>query len=379
MTSEHRVPDQDLLHMQQALALAEEGLWRTSPNPRVGCVLLAPDGRVIGQGSTQAAGQAHAEVMALRDAAQRGHSTEGATAYVTLEPCAHQGRTGPCCDALIQAGVARVVAALGDPNPLVGGQGFARLRAAGVQVQVGLGAEASRELNLGFLSRLVRKRPWVRLKMAASLDGTTALHNGQSQWITGPEARRDGHAWRARACAVLTGSGTVLADNPTLNVRDLPTPRQPHLVVVDSALRTPLDAALWDQPRKLWMYGAHDAQGRAAALAQRGAQVQLLPQADSSPAARVDLAAVLDDLGRHDINELHVEAGATLSGALLEAGLVDELLLYMAPQLLGPGTGMARLQERLSLSQAIRLDFQDVRMVGADVRLLARVQGHADF
>jgi diaminohydroxyphosphoribosylaminopyrimidine deaminase/5-amino-6-(5-phosphoribosylamino)uracil reductase len=373
-TTDH-TQHQDVLRMKQALGLARNALWITSPNPRVGCVLVGASGEIIGIGSTQAAGQAHAEVMALKDAAIKGKSAQGATAYVTLEPCAHQGRTGPCCDALISAGVARVVASLQDPNPLVGGQGFERLKAAGVEVNVGLGAEESRELNLGFLSRLIRKRPWVRMKIAASLDGATALRNGQSQWITGPEARADGHLWRARACAVMTGSGTVLADNPVLNVRGVATPRQPHLVLIDSSLRTPLNAALWSEERKVFVYGANDVDGRQHALTKHSAVVKLLQGAP----CKVDLAAVMHELAMQEINELHVEAGYTLSGALLDAGLVDELLVYMAPKLLGSGKGMALLQEKLALSEALQLHFRDVQLVGEDVRLLARVAGSDAF
>src|SRR6218665_3909584 len=225
----------------EALDLAPQVLYRTSPNPRVGCVIADAAGVVIGRGSTGPAGSAHAEIMALRNAAAGGHSGRGATAYVTLEPCSHHGRTGPCCDALVAAGIAKVVASLTDPNPLVAGQGFARLRAAGVAVQVGPSAQGARELNVGFFSRMLRHRPWVRMKLAASLDGVTALADGSSQWITGPAARADGHAWRARACALLTGIGTVLADDPRLDVRALHTERQPALVLLDSALRVPLD------------------------------------------------------------------------------------------------------------------------------------------
>ena len=230
--------------IRQALGLATQALFLSNPNPRVGCVITSPTGEIVGQGSTQRAGGPHAEIMALRDALARGQDLQGATAYVTLEPCSHHGRTGPCCDALIAAGITRVVASLADPNPLVSGQGFARLRAAGIEVSVGEGAQESFELNIGFFSRMVRKTPWVRMKMAASLDGTTALPNGESQWITSSGARADGHAWRARACAVLTGIGTVLEDNPRLDVRDVATPRQPHVVVVDSLLQTPPDARL---------------------------------------------------------------------------------------------------------------------------------------
>ncbi|RYF47914.1 MAG: bifunctional diaminohydroxyphosphoribosylaminopyrimidine deaminase/5-amino-6-(5-phosphoribosylamino)uracil reductase RibD, partial [Comamonadaceae bacterium] len=231
--------------ISQALALATRACGRTEPNPRVGCVIMSPDGRLLGQGHTQQAGRHHAEVMALSDAAARSYSVLGATAYVTLEPCSHHGRTGPCCDALIAAGIKKVVASIADPNPLVSGQGFARLRAAGVEVEVGPGAAESRELNIGFFSRMIRKTPWVRLKVAASLDGKTGLHNGVSQWITSEAARTDGHAWRARAGAVLTGVGTVLEDNPRLDVRLVETPRQPHLVVVDSQLQTPPDAHIF--------------------------------------------------------------------------------------------------------------------------------------
>ena len=242
--------------MQQALALAAQALTLSSPNPRVGCVIATAEGRVLGEGFTQRAGGAHAEVMALRDAQARGQEVRGATAWVTLEPCAHQGRTGPCCDALAAAGVARVVAALEDPNPLVAGQGFARLRAAGVAVEVGPGAEAARELNLGFFSRMQRGRPWVRAKVAASLDGLTALPDGQSQWITGAAARADGHAWRARACAVLTGVGTVLADDARLDVRAVATQRQPQVLVLDSHLRTPPNASLFIADRACYIYAA---------------------------------------------------------------------------------------------------------------------------
>lgn len=235
--------------MHKALEQAAQALFISNPNPRVGCVLVAPNGQVIGQGFTQQAGGPHAEVMALRDAAAQGHDTRGATAYVTLEPCSHTGRTGPCCHALIDAGIAQVVGAITDPNPQVAGQGFAKLRAAGVAVEIDDAAGvASRELNIGFFSRMVRGTPWVRMKAATSLDGVTALHNGRSQWITGPDARADGHAWRARACAILTGIGTVLEDNPRLNVREVATPRQPKLVVIDSHLDMPLDAHVLKAP-----------------------------------------------------------------------------------------------------------------------------------
>ena len=370
--------------MTRALGLAAQALFLSNPNPRVGCVITAPDGQVLGEGFTQQAGGPHAEVMALRDAAQQGNNVRGATAWVTLEPCAHQGRTGPCCDALIAAGIGKVMASLEDPNPLVAGQGFARLRAAGVTVEVGQGAAQSRELNLGFFSRMVRGTPWVRLKVAASLDGTTALHNGASQWITSDAARADGHAWRARACAVLTGVGTVLADQPRLDVRAVATPRQPHAVVLDSRLQTPPDAPVFIAGRACWIYAAGpfdtDA-GRSAFAARRqtlearGAAVALLPGADG----RVDLKAVLHDLARRGVNELHVEAGHTLNGALLDAGLVDELLLYLAPTLLGPGRGMADRAPLADLAQGIPLEFGAVQAVGPDLRVLARVNRRDRF
>ena len=262
------------LFMHQALALARQAVGLSEPNPRVGCVIVAPDGReVLGQGHTQRAGEAHAEVMALRDAATNGHSVAGATAYVTLEPCSHYGRTGPCCDALAAAGLGKVVAALADPNPLVAGQGFARLRAAGVEVATGPGAGESRELNIGFFSRMVRRTPWVRMKIAASLDGKTALDNGASQWITSEAARADGHAWRARAGAVLTGIGTLLEDNPRLDVRLAEVARQPDAVVVDSRLETPADAKIFVAGRRVLVYAATNEPQRQAALEARGATV----------------------------------------------------------------------------------------------------------
>jgi len=365
--------------MNLALNLARQALWLTSPNPRVGCVITDADGTVLGQGHTQRAGGPHAEIMALRDAAERGHRVQGATAWVTLEPCAHQGRTGPCCDALAAAGIGRVVAALTDPNPQVAGQGMARLAAAGVQTDI-LDAQddiavQARELNIGFFSRMARGLPWVRMKVAASLDGQTALQNGQSQWITGPEARADGHAWRARACAILTGIGTVLEDDPLLNVRGVDTPRQPHLVVVDSRLDMPLSAQLLDtqgaghQARQIWVYTATtEHPDKRAALTARGVQVIDCP----GPGGKVDLAAMLRDLARREINELHVEAGHKLNGSFIREGLVDEFLVYLAPQLLGPGQGMANLPALTTLSGAVQLAFHAVDSVGPDLRLLLR-------
>lgn len=368
--------DPNIAAMEEALALARRAVGLSDPNPRVGCVLLSADGRrVLGAGHTQPAGQAHAEVMALRAAAEQGQDVRGATAFVTLEPCSHHGRTGPCCDALIAAGIGKVVASLPDPNPLVGGDGFARLRAAGIEVEIGPGAEASRELNIGFFSRMVRKTPWVRMKIAASVDGQTALESGQSQWITSEAARADGHAWRNRAGAVLTGIGTVLEDDPRLDVRLVPATRQPLLVVVDSRLQTPPGAALFQPGRQVLVYGAQANPQAQAALEARGATVVLLP----GPGGKVDLAAMLADLGQREINELHVEAGFKLNGSLVRAGLVDEFLLYLAPKLLGQGRGMAHLGPLAGLDEALALDFGSVERVGPDLRILAAVHGRAPF
>ena len=361
--------------MTQALALAQQSLTLSAPNPHVGCVIASADGQLLGQGFTQHAGGAHAEIMALRDAQAQGRSVLGATAYVTLEPCSHQGRTGPCCDALIQAGIAKVVASIADPNPRVAGQGFDRLRAAGITLEIGPGADVSRELNIGFFSRMIRQRPWVRLKIAASLDGKTALVNGASQWITGEAARADGHAGRARACAVLTGIGTVLHDNPQLDVRLVATERQPHLVVLDSTLRTPLDAKLFQTKRKLLVYTASGDEGKVAALQERGAQIIVLPDGNG----KVDLAALLHDLARCEINDLHVEAGQQLNGALIGANLVDEFIVYLAPKLIGQGAEMARFGPLDELSAATKLEFKSIEKIGADLRILARVTGHDAF
>jgi len=372
-------PEHDAQHMASALRLAASALLITDPNPRVGCVIADAQGHVLGKGHTQKAGGPHAEVMALRDAATQGHSVAGATAYVTLEPCAHHGRTGPCCDALIAAGIGRVVASLADPNPLVAGQGFERLRAAGVAVEVGPGAEEARELNLGFLSRMVRKTPWVRMKVAASLDGRTGLANGVSQWITAEAARADGHAWRARASAVLTGVGTVLEDNPRLDVRLVETPRQPHLVIVDSHLQTPPDAHLFIAGRTVWIYAAVRDEARAAALEARGATVSCLPNAHG----KVDLPALLRDLAARGVNELHVESGHKLNGSLLREGCVDELLVYLAPKLIGSGLDIASQIHAdgplVSLAGALPLAFRSADMIGPDLRIVARVAGRDAF
>jgi diaminohydroxyphosphoribosylaminopyrimidine deaminase/5-amino-6-(5-phosphoribosylamino)uracil reductase len=365
--------------MHEALALAEQALTLSNPNPRVGCVLSDAQGRLLGRGHTQQAGGPHAEIMALRDAQANGHSVIGATAWVTLEPCAHHGRTGPCCDALIHAGIGRVVAACEDPNPRVAGEGLRRLAAAGVAVELGQGGAAARALNIGFFSRMVRKQPWVRMKIAASLDGRTALDDGRSQWITEAPARTDGHAWRARACAVLTGIGTVLQDNPLLDVRLVPHTRQPHIVLVDSRLQLPLDARLFQPERQLLVYTASDDAGKVDALRARGATVVRLPGPTPQTAAKVDLAALLRDLAQREVNEVHVEAGAQLNGSLLREGLVDELLVYLAPKLIGQGLGMARLGPLADLAQAQALQWGSIEQVGADLRILARIPGREDF
>ncbi len=355
--------DTDRGAMRHALALAEQAIGLSDPNPRVGCVIVDAQGQVLGAGHTQAAGQAHAEVMALRDATACGLDVRGATAYVTLEPCAHHGRTPPCCDALIAAGLGRVVAAIVDPNPQVAGMGLARLQAAGIATESGLLADESRELNIGFFSRMQRGRPFVRMKIAASLDGRTALDNGVSQWITGPAARADGHAWRKRAGAVLTGIGTVKDDDPRLDVRLVETARQPLRVVIDSRLEIPAGAKILQPPGDVLVYCAIDPATRPDLKS-----AQALP----GPNGKVDLLPVLEDLARRGINELHVEAGHKLNGSLLREGLVDELLVYMAPKLLGEGRGMAALGPLTALADASEWRWMDFHQVGNDLRLRAR-------
>nr|WP_154374079.1 bifunctional diaminohydroxyphosphoribosylaminopyrimidine deaminase/5-amino-6-(5-phosphoribosylamino)uracil reductase RibD [Pseudoduganella rivuli] len=352
--------------MKLALEWAAKGLYTTSPNPRIGCVIVR-DGKVIGAGVTQAAGQDHAEIQAMKDAQARGHDVRGATAYVTLEPCNHHGRTPPCSDALVRAGLGRVVAAMEDPNPLVAGQGMAKLAAAGIQVSTGLMANEAYEMNIGFFSRMTRGLPWVRMKTAASLDGMTALHNGQSQWITGPEARADGHAWRARTCAILTGIGTVKADDPQLTVRAVDTPRQPRRIVVDSRLDISPQAKVL-QGGGTWVVAAMHDPEKEAALRAAGAEIITLP----NPHGKVDLPELMRELGRRQINELHVEAGGKLNGSLIREGCVDELLVYLAPVLLGDAQGMFALPALTELSGKHTLTFHEVTQVGADLRILAR-------
>jgi diaminohydroxyphosphoribosylaminopyrimidine deaminase/5-amino-6-(5-phosphoribosylamino)uracil reductase len=358
-----------------ALSLAGQALGLCDPNPRVGCVVVGANGAAGAIGHTQRVGGPHAEVMALREA---GPAARGATAYVTLEPCSHHGRTPPCCDALIEAGVAKVIVAIEDPNPLVAGRGIAKLRAAGIEVEVvgGEWGRASRELNIGFFSRMLRGRPWVRMKVAASLDGRTALADGTSQWITGEAARADGHAWRKRAGAVLTGIGTVRDDDPRLDVRLVETQVQPLRVVVDSRLEIAPGARMLQPPGRALIYTAVDDAARAAALASDGVEVVRLP---ADVHGKTDLAALLADLARREVNELHVEAGEKLNASLLRAGLVDELLLYVAPRLLGDGRGIAALGALGALADSLDFEFTEVERVGTDLRLRLRPPGRAEF
>lgn len=352
--------------MAHALRLAEQGLFTTTPNPRVGCIIVNQN-KIVGEGYHRKAGEHHAEIEALNMA---GEKARGATAYATLEPCNHHGRTPPCTDALINAGIKRVVAAMQDPNPLVAGQGLEKLRAANIEVTTGVMENEARELNIGFISRMTRHRPWVRMKIAASLDGKTALSNGQSQWITGPDARRDGHRWRARACAILTGIGTVRDDNPQLNVREIETTRQPLRVIVDSQLQTPIDAKILIGGNVL-IACAIENETLAAPLRAKGAEIIVMPNASG----KVELPQLLNELAKRGINELHVEAGYKLNGSLLREGLVDELLIYFAPCFLGDSAqGMANLSLLQSLKQQTRLRLIDTRMVGMDLRICAHIE-----
>lgn len=353
--------------MDQALALARQALTLSHPNPRVGCVIVRA-GRLLASGYTQRAGGHHAEAAALAQARAQGVSVAGGTAYVTLEPCSHFGRTPPCADALLDAGIVRVVVAMRDPNPQVAGAGLARLRAGGVHVDVGLCAEAALALNPGFVSRLSSGRPWLWLKTASSLDGRMALPDGRSQWITGEAARVDGHHWRARSSVVLTGLGTVTADNPLLNVRGIQIERQPMRAVVDTHFRINEHARLFNGS-PVWIFTAVENHEKAQRLADRNAQVVVLPEMGG----RVDLIAVLRWLGTQEINEVHVEAGATLNGALLQAGSVDEWISYVAPCVLGEGRGLAQWMPPLAeLGRAPRFEFIDAVPLGVDMRLRMR-------
>lgn len=356
--------------MHLALHLAEQGLYTTSPNPRVGCVVVK-DNQIVGQGAHLKAGEPHAEVFALR---QAGELAQGADVYVTLEPCSHFGRTPPCVQAVIAARPRRVVIAMQDPNPLVAGRGIAALRAEGMDVQVGLLEKEALALNPGFVSRMQHAMPYVRSKVAASLDGRTALKNGKSQWITGEQARLDVQHWRAQSCAILTGIGTVLADNPSMTVRLGNVERQPLRVIVDSALQTPadcnmLDATMLQQSPVLIAY-ANDKQQRSDALKAAGVDLIQLPDASHQ---RVDLKALLQALAQRNLNEVLVEAGPVLNGALLHAKLVDEFILYYAPKLMGgDARSMFALPELTAMQQVPDLEISDIRYVGRDIRLRAK-------
>ena len=357
--------------MSQALAEAQKALYLSNPNPRVGCVIVK-GGQVIGRGHTQRVGGPHAEVQALADAKINGFDTEGSTVYVTLEPCNHTGRTPPCVDALIAAKPAMVIAAMSDPNSLVAGKGLERLKAAGMDVRCGLlGAEAA-ALNLGFISRMARGLPWVRLKIAATLDGKTALPDGQSQWITGPAARADGHHWRAQACAILTGVGTVKEDDPTLNVRDVKTERQPWKIIVDSKLETPLNANVLknvDQSGVILVCASLDSEAsQEKAKAFENIGVQVIAMANTH--GKVDLPKLFAYLAQeHHMNEIHVEAGFKLNGSLLREDCVDELLLYYAPFFMGEGIGMANISPLTALAERKDWQFIDQSMFGPDLRV----------
>ena len=359
-------------HFTQALQLAQQAMPLSNPNPRVGCVIVSADGRIIGRGHTQRAGEAHAEIMALRDAASRGASVAGSTVYVTLEPCAHQGRTPPCCDALIAAGVGRVMVALADPNPLVAGQGLQRLRAAGIDVQLaGLDsaeARAARDINIGFLHRMQHAVPWVRLKTASSLDGRTALPNGQSQWITGDAARADVQHWRARACAILTGIGTVLADNPQLNVRDFPTLRQPARVVLDSRLQTPIESKLVQDGGSPTVIATLVEDESRLAPYRRHEHIRIIRPSETQ--GRIDLHDLLAQLAALGFGEVMVEAGATLAGAFLQENLADEIVLYQAPKILGnQARGLFALPENpLVLSRTAAWQTTTLTRIGDDIK-----------
>lgn len=356
----------DHTHMAHALRLAERGLYTTMPNPRVGCVIVN-QGNVVGEGWHEWTGEPHAEVHALRAAGERAL---GATTYVTLEPCNHQGRTPPCTGALIQSGVARVVAAMADPNPLMAGTGLQALSDGGLEVAVGLMEHEARELNIGFVSRMTRGRPWFRIKVAASLDGKTALNNGASQWITGADARADGHRWRARSCGILTGIGTVKDDDPKLTVRDIATTRQPKKILIDSRLEVSPQAQLFDGG-ELSIFYSHGELSKRDQLAAKGATLLALPNGQG----KVDLNAMAQELGKYGMNEVLIEAGTKLNGALLGAGLVDELVIYLAPHLLGDSArGMFGLPELTALTDRIELQIKELRQIGNDIRVIARPQ-----
>ncbi len=361
---------EEVRHMAHALTLARRGFYTTDPNPRVGCVIVR-DGRTVGAGWHERAGEAHAEVHALKAA---GDLARGATAYVSLEPCCHAGRTPPCTQALIKAGIARVIAAMPDPNPKVAGQGIAELERAGIRVDVGLLQPEAERLNPGFIRRMTHDRPYVRVKLAVSLDGRTGLANGESKWITGEAARADVQRLRARSSAILTGVGTVLADDPSLTVRDIDIGRQPLRVVLDGYLSMRPEARLLKLPGKTLVVTAVDDDTDAEPLLAAGAEVLVMPEGPG----QVSLRGLMQDLSGREVNEVLVEAGATVCGALLEAGVVDELVIYLAPHLLGSGArGMFNIPELSAMQDRVELEIDDVRAVGKDWRIVARVQSRA--
>ena len=357
--------------MSEALAQAQKALYLSNPNPRVGCVIVR-DGKVIGSGFTQAVGMAHAEVQALANAKTLGNDVAGSTIYVTLEPCSHTGRTPPCVDALLAAKPAKVIVAMSDPNPLVAGKGLEKLRAAGIEVQCGLLESEAQALNRGFISRMTRGLPWVRMKIAASLDGKTALPDGQSQWITGPLARADGHHWRAQACAIVTGVGTVKEDDPSLNVRDVDTQRQPVRIVIDSKLDTPPTAKILQNPDQSGVMiicaslDSAEMQAKAKIFEERGIEVIVMANAFG----KVDLPALFSYLAKdREMNEIHIESGFKLNGSMLREDCVDELLLYYAPFLMGEGIGMANVGLMNSLGNRQNWQIIDQALFGPDLRL----------
>lgn len=366
---------QDHELMNAALAEAKKALFISNPNPRVGCIIVKND-MIIGRGHTQMVGGDHAEIVALKDASQNGHDVSGATVYVTLEPCCHHGRTPPCTDSLIQAEVSTVIVAMQDPNPLVAGQGLEKLREAGITIRCGLLEKEVVALNIGFVTRMTQKRPWVRLKVASSLDGKTALTNGVSQWITSADARQDGHRWRAQACCILSGIGTVKEDNPQLNVRGVDTPRQPLRVLIDSFLEVSLDAKILDESlggHTIVFCGAVDPAHLSKTqklLHEKNVHVVQLPDTNPASKGKVDLPAVFKYLAEKlHINEVHVEAGFKLNGSLIQENCVDELLVYMAPRILGDGLGIAKLPELTSLDQTYNWTLLEHQSIGDDLRL----------
>lgn len=354
----------DVEFMARAIKLARRGMYTTHPNPRVGCVLVV-DGSIVGEGWHQRAGEPHAEILALNEA---GEKSKGATAYVTLEPCCHQGRTPPCTDALVAAGVVRVVAAMQDPNPQVAGNGLQALASAGIEISVGLLQAESESLNAGFIKRMISGRPFVRLKQAISLDGRTAMGSGESKWISGEAARADVQRLRAQSAAIMTGSGTVLSDDPSLNVRDMDIGRQPLRIVVDSNLSMPETAKLLSLEGETLIVTSSEDADRASVFLKQGAEVLRLPNGTG----KVDLLALMEHLASREINEVLVEAGTVLSGSLLSMGLVDELIVYLAPHLMGNSArGMFNLPSIDKMDDRITLQIIDVTAVGADWRITA--------